>query len=145
MFKFSLLDIFTMKEKSKFIILTVLWLITLAILIIDIETPIFRTKPNYYCSGEECNVIFDYFMPNCIDSIIKSDNADTSLTFDIANLNDICNIIWNVDKSNTSDFKEGDSMTCNMPMDLMKSESFSDEFLNYCEGSFKEKITRIPL
>lgn len=141
MFKSILANMFIMKVRPKLFLVTTLWIITLAILVIDLTTSAFRIKPSYYCSGDECNVIFDYFMPNCIDSIVTGDNTETLMTFDINNLNDICSITWTVDKSSISDFKEGDSMTCNMPMDLMRDkEKYANEFLDYCEGSFKDKM-----
>jgi hypothetical protein len=124
------------EKKSKLIwIITALWIITLAILIIDVTT---QLKPKYYCNEDECNILSGYFMPNCIDSIIIGNSTDGATTFDITNMGDTCHITWLVERDSTGTFNKGDSMTCDVPINVLKQNASA--FVNYCTGSMVNKV-----
>jgi hypothetical protein len=99
------------------------------------------SKPKYYCesTNETCINLFNEFEQKCNNSIFVVDTETMITKIDITNNGDTCNVMVFVEGSVNSQFK-GTSMSCNVPMSKTNIllQSYSVEFLKYCDGSLKD-------
>ena len=104
------------------------------------------TKPKIYCKDNES--LCQEILSNCTDSILIMETSaqgyswSTTFNLNIANKVSSCHVLWNVDKSDNTEFKNT-SMICDIPM--INGKTVSDRnSADYCEGSFKDKLGSAP-